>query len=220
MKIQSTNQNQQPPMNINLLLDGADAASQAAILAHQDAQKSAEQAHESRQHEQQVQIDKMKQAAEKLREMAGMTLGSAILQGGVCVGMAVNQSIQTVKGTALSNNKSLLKNLSGDKVKPLPLEKIENLKQSIANLKSDIGLCNAMDRGVPLLSKVDPFALIKENMAVDKQNIDTEATIAGQQAQNESERLSEARRLESSYAQLLDKIESAHQAALKSASRI
>ncbi len=172
-------------------VDCTDLATKAAITIHEDAQKSQEMARTARREAQEDRIELMHQAADKLREMASNVLGSGFFQG--LTGLAATVS----SACAGFDYQSLPKDLTlGEKI------------------------AAGAEKGFNVLSKVDGFDIQKQYHAVEKQELETSAEVAGNQAQEKGDLEAEARRLKDSASNQLEKMNDARHAATMASIRV
>ncbi len=181
------------PIHLN---DSMDLMAEAALAIHKDASTSREMARDLRRHARQDSMERHQQVAEKLREMAQSSLGSSILQGAVTIGSAacnLAAGLKEIKAKGLS---------------------CEVMKQSE---KTKTSWLKAGGKGLEALSKVDPFGIHRQYQAVEKKEIENLAMQAEDRVKEQSDQEAEARRLESSSLNLMQKLlDGRHQAIMAS----
>jgi hypothetical protein len=205
MKIESR------PSNPSSLLATTDSATAAAILAREDARKTAELARASREQAQQSHVAAMKRAADKLREMAGDALGSALWQGLSGVASAALSA-----WSAASDFQSKTMSLAAGGMKKGAAQAELAASNVLRRNAEWIGASASAASG---LGRCDPFAVSQQQKAVQKQELDAQGQIEAYVAQAEGETCSEAQRLEGSLTQLVQKIDEARHSAILSSLR-
>ena len=173
-------------MTTTLLVESSDSlAARAAALALDDAHNMRRAAQEDRSDAQKNRIELLRRSADKLREMANMTLASGIFQGMLGGMTAVGSGMASI---APSNS-----------------------------MTSRIG--TIMAAGSKADAGYHPFETAKSYMAVDKQELDTEAEQASHRMTQASDGIDHAKRLQrtlpSRLERLLDAEHAVAMAALK-----
>lgn len=185
-----------------------DLATRAAVLLKEDAQKSQEMARTLKRSAQKDKVDLMRRAADKLREMAGDVLGSAIFQGAAGLASAACQlgaGVKGLKAEALKSGSSMTK----------LAEQAERMTRLARQAERAALVCSVSAKSIDAASSFDGFAIDKEHRAIQKQELETEAEVAGNEAQDQGDAESEAKRLGDSATGLAQKLgDSLHAAAL------
>jgi hypothetical protein len=176
----------------SLPLEAVSAETQAAALAHRDAQKSKRESRKTRREAQKAQIKHMKESADKLREMADQTLYNGILKcGSYLAGLAAEGTKATPTAAGEKGTEGTLH--KGCKYSAIALKALENLNY---------------------------FGYKKETLAADKAEIDAYAEAAGHNAKNAGDDVGDARRLEGSMINLMQKMHDSRQAALRASTKV
>jgi len=175
-----------------------DAEAMAALALHEDAKQSRQLAREIRRDAQQGRLELARQAASKLREMAGSAIGSAVWQGVAGLASAACSAASAVTGYQAATAATGADRATLD----------------LSSRLWDVGAKLAQLGG-----HIDPANLQSQFLAVEKQELEAQAEAAANRAQEQTDVESESRRLEDSAGQLLQKANDARHAANMAALR-
>jgi len=184
------------------LLTTEDAATAAALVAHEDARRSGELAREERRAARADRLGELRQVADKLRELAGCALGSALWQGGLTMAAA------GLQGTACLKKLEAQPDAAG------------RLQGAALHAASGASRLDGAARWLEARPRADPLSVAQGQVAVSRQEHEVAAEQAGNRAQDAGETLAEAQRLQASCSGSLQKLEDARHAALLAATRV
>jgi len=188
---------QRPILDTRSAVLGADAEASAIALAVDSARQSRQLARHSRQAAQRDRIDTLRRAADKLRDMADKTVASGVFRA--TLGFA--GGIAKVAQAGLQYDAAVSK---------MPDAKLTKRAADMA------GACGDVFNSI---AAIDPFAMQIAHLRVSKRELETDAEVAGQRADDARDTASEAQRLEGSLKQQLQKLHELRDAATRAAVR-
>lgn len=197
--------------DVLLSVDPGDAQAMALAIALYDAKKSREQASASRDAAYRDRIDLMHRAADKLRDMAGKTLLSGIVEGLVGIanaGLSVCGSIEHFEARAeLSAAQAEKIRLAAQKIKDSAA--IARADQAIKAAKATNRQASWIEGGAKTLSTIGTANYFRSDnlrTEADKRDLEAQAERAGQRSAQAGDVAAEARRLEQSLQRQLEKL--------------
>jgi hypothetical protein len=191
-------------------MEGMDAEAVVAAKCIKHAAEDRKQARHSRREAQQDQVKLMKQATDKLREMATNARWKGALN---CAAYAAEMGAKYLGATAGSSAVSKTANAASKTTAAVSkgVSKTAEVVSATARATSKTAQVLATSTKVAsfalnAVNKVDPIGIRNADLQADKQMLETEAQVASQRAQEASDQLNEAQRAQSSMTQLMEKV--------------